>query len=308
MIDRPERSALTTPGSNWRMIEKALASPADVVIIDLEDAVAPGQKVAARGQVIRALRELDWGRKPRLFRINALDTPWFYRDLIEIVEQAGDALDLIVVPKVNRPEDVHVLDTLLAQLELAGDLPRRIGLEVQIETAPGLVSCEAIAAASPRIEAVVFGPGDYAAAAGIPLTAIGAPDSWDQVYPGHRFHYPMHRLLVAGRAAGTRVIDGPFAAIRDEAGLHRSCLMARALGYDGKWAIHPSQLPVINEVFSPSVEEVLWATKVIAEYESATYSGNGAIALDGVMLDAASIRMARSTLARTAVNAPERQR
>jgi citrate lyase subunit beta/citryl-CoA lyase len=308
MIERPERSALTTPGSDWRMIEKALASTADVVIVDLEDAVAPDQKVAARAQVGRALRELDWGQKPGVFRINGLDTPWFYRDLIEIVEAAGDRLDLIVVPKVNRPEDVYVLDTLLTQLELAGGLTRPIGLEVQIETATGLVNCEEIAAASRRIEAVIFGPGDYAASVGLPQTAIGAPDTWDQGYDGHRFHYPMHRLLVAGRAAGTRVIDGPIADFRDETGLRRSCLTARALGYDGKWAIHPAQIAVINEVFAPTLEEVLWARKVIAGYEAATAAGSGAMAIDGLMIDAASIRMARATLARLAGEAPERSR
>lgn len=308
MIERPERSALSTPGSDWRMIEKALASAADVVIVDLEDAVAPDQKVAARAQVGRALRELDWGDKPGLFRINALDTPWFYRDLIEIVEAAGDRLDLIVVPKVNRPEDVYVLATLLAQLELAGGLTRPIGIEVQIETASGLANCEAIAAASSRIEAVIFGPGDYAASTGLPQTAIGAPDTWDQSYDGHRFHYPMHRLLVAGRAAGTRVIDGPYADFRDEAGLRRSCLTARALGYDGKWAIHPAQIATINEVFAPTLEEVLWARKVIAAYEAATAAGSGAMAIDGVMIDAASIRMARATLARLPKVAPDQFR
>lgn len=306
MIERPERSVLSTPGSDWRMIEKALASAADVVIVDLEDAVAPDQKVAARGQVGRALAELDWAGKPGTFRINALDTPWFYRDLIEIVESAGDRLELIVVPKVNRPEDVYVLATLLTQLELAAGLTRPIGLEVQIETATGLANCEAIAAASLRIEAVIFGPGDYAASTGLPQTAIGAPDRWDQSYGGHRFHYPMHRLLVAGRAAGIRVIDGPYADFRDEAGLRRSCLTARALGYDGKWAIHPVQIAIINEVFSPTVEEVLWARKVIDAYEAAAAAGSGAMALDGLMIDAASIRMARATLARLARSAPER--
>ena len=298
MIERTERSVLVTPGSNERMIEKAIASEADVVILDLEDAVAPEQKAEARALVGRALRELDWGDKPRCFRVNALDSPWFHRDLIEIVETAGDQLDLITVPKVNRPEDVHVIDTLLTQIELAGSLPCRIGIEVQIETASGLVNCEAIAAASPRIEAVVFGPGDYAASVGMPVTAIGAPDTWDAAYDGHRFHYPMHRLLVAGRAAGRRVIDGPYADFRNEAGLRRSCQMARALGYDGKWAIHPGQIAVINELFTPSLEEVLWARKVIAAYDEAMAGGRGAMAIDGVMIDMASIRMARATLAR----------
>jgi citrate lyase subunit beta/citryl-CoA lyase len=307
MIERSERSVLVTPGSSWRMIEKALASTADVVILDLEDAVAPEQKAEARALVIRALRELDWGGKPRMFRVNALDTPWCYRDLIDIVEAAGDRLDLIVVPKVHRPEDVYMVATLLTQLELAGGLTNRIGLEVQIESASGLVHCEAIAGASDRTEAVVFGPGDYAAAVGLPQAVIGAPDTWDQAYDGHRFHYPMHRLLVAGRAAGKRVIDGPFADFRNEAGLRRSCRTARALGYDGKWAIHPSQIAVINEVFTPTPEEVLWARKVIAAYDEAMAAGRGAVAIDGVMIDMASIRMARTTLARPRDPVPERR-
>lgn len=298
MIERIQRSALVTPGSNFRMIEKAVASAADVVIIDLEDAVAPDQKAAARTQVARALRDLDWGTKPGAFRVNALDTPWFYRDLIEIVEAAGDRIGLIVVPKVNRPEDVYVLDTLLTQLEQAVGLTRPIGLEVQIETATGVTNCEAIAAASPRVEAITFGPGDYAASTGMPMTAIGAPDAWDASYDGHRFHYPMHRILVAGRAAGVRVIDGPFADYRNDEGLRQSCRTARALGYDGKWAIHPAQIDTINEVFAPTAEEVIWARQVIASYEAAMSAGSGAMSMDGMMVDAATLRMARATLAR----------
>lgn len=298
MIERIERSALVTPGSNPRMIEKAVASAADMVIIDLEDAVAPDQKAAARTQVAQALRDLDWGDKPGAFRLNALDTPWFYRDLIEIVEAAGDRIGLIVVPKVNRPEDVYVLDTLLTQLEHAMGLATPIGLEVQIESATGLVNCEAIAAASPRVEALAFGPGDYAASTGLPMTAIGAPDAWDHGYAGHRFHYPMHRILVAGRAAGTRVIDGPFADYRNDDGLRQSCRTARALGYDGKWAIHPAQIEIINEMFAPTAEEVIWARQVIASYEAAMTAGSGAMTMDGMMVDAATLRMARATLAR----------
>ena len=298
MSARRERSALATPGGDARMITKALASAADVVIVDLEDAVAPEAKGAARATVIRSLRELDWGDRPRLVRLNGLATPWFYRDLIEIVEAAGDRLDCLMVPKINRPEDVYVVDTLLTQLELAIGRAQPIGLEVQIETAAGLARCEAIAAASPRIEAIVFGPGDYAASVAMPLTRIGTPDRWDAAYPGHRFHYPMHRLLVAGRAAGVRVIDGPYADFRDEAGLRRAAELARALGYDGKWAIHPAQVATINAVFAPTTEEVLWARRVIAAYDEATAAGRGALALDGAMIDAASLRMAQATLAR----------
>ena len=293
-----ERSVLSIPGGTWRMIEKGLASEADVAILDLEDAVAPSAKAAGRETVIRALTSLDWGTKPPAFRVNALDTPYFYRDLIEVVEAAGDRLDRIVVPKVNRPEDVYVVDTLLTQLEAAGGFSRRIGLEVQIETAEGLINCERIAAASPRIRAIVYGPGDYAASVQMPAVAIGGADEWDAAYPGHRFHYVMQRILVAGRAAGVLVIDGPVADFRDLEAFRRSATIARALGYDGKWCIHPSQIPIANEVFAPAPAEVAWARRVVDTYAAAQQKGQGSIAVDGKMVDAASIKMAESTLRR----------
>jgi citrate lyase beta subunit len=293
---RIERSELAVPASNPRMIDKALASAADVAFLDLEDAVAPAKKEAARANVVATLRDKDWHGKPGAFRINALDSPFCYRDLIEVVEAAGDHLDLVVVPKVNRPEDVHVVATLLGQIEQGVGIDHRIGIEVQIESAEGLVNCERIAAASPRIEAVIFGPGDFAASVGMPLAQIGVPDEWDDVYPGHRWHYPMSRLLIAGRAAGIRVIDGPFADFRDDDGFRRSCRIARALGLDGKWCIHPGQIAIANDVFTPSVAEIAWARQVMDAYETATAAGLGAIAVDGKMIDAASIRMAERTL------------
>jgi citrate lyase subunit beta/citryl-CoA lyase len=300
---RTERSELAVPASNPRMIDKALASDADVAFLDLEDAVAPSEKPHARAHVIAALRDKDWKGKPGAYRINALDSPFCYRDLIEVVEAAGDRLDFVVVPKVNRPEDVHVVATLLGQIEQSVGIDRRIGIEVQIETAEGLINCERIAAASPRVEAIIFGPGDYAASVAMPLTQIGVPDEWDDSYPGHRWHYPMSRLLVAGRAAGIRVVDGPFADFRDEEGFRRSCRVARALGFDGKWCIHPAQIVIANEVFSPSAAELAWAQKVLDTYAAATASGLGAIAIDGKMIDAASIRMAERTLAIRTVGA-----
>jgi citrate lyase beta subunit len=293
---RIERSELAVPASNPRMIDKALASAADVAFLDLEDAVAPSEKPVARAHVIAALRDKDWQRKPRSFRINALDTPFCYRDLIEIVEAAGDRLDLVVVPKVNRPEDVHVVATLLGQIEQNVGITHQIGLEVQIETAEGLINCERIATSSPRIEAIIFGPGDFAASVGMPHTQIGVPDEWDAAYPGHRWHYAMSRILIAGRAAGIRVIDGPYADFRDEDGFRRSCRLARALGYDGKWCIHPAQIPIANEVYTPSPTEVSWARQIVDAYAAATAAGLGALAIDGKMVDAASIRMAERTL------------
>ena len=295
---RLERSELAVPASNWRMIERASSSDADLAFLDLEDAVAPDAKADARGNVVRAYSELNWLGKPRVFRMNALDTPFFYRDLIEIVESAPDSIDMILVPKVNRPEDIYAVETLLTQIEANAGCTRPIGLEVLIETAGGLINCEAIARASPRVESIVFGPGDYTASLRIPARSIGTPDEWDAAYPGHRFHYPMHRILVAGRAAGIRVIDGPFADFRNLDGFRASCLLARSLGFDGKMCIHPAQIPIANEVFSPSPEEIEWATRVVDAYAEATGQGQGAIQVDGKMVDVASIRMAETTMSR----------
>ena len=279
------------------MVEKALASDADGVFLDLEDAVAPDDKAGARGDVVHALQELDWRDRPKLFRANALDTPYFYRDLIEVVEAAGDFLDAVMIPKVNRPEDLHAVSVLLTQLEMATDLEvGKIALQAQIESAEGLTNAEAIASATDRLEALHFGPGDFAATVRMPLTSIGVMDEWDEAYPGHRFHYAMQRIVVAARAAGVRVLDGPVADYGDEEGLRNSSLRARSLGFDGKWCIHPVQVTAVNEAFSPTDEEVEWAEKVVAAYEEANAACSGAVSVDGQMVDAASIRMARSTL------------
>lgn len=293
---RIERSVLSVPASNWSMIQKAVASDADTVLLDLEDAVAPDEKVGSRDVVVRAVRDLDWGSKSKTFRMNALDTPFFYRDLIDIVEGTAAGIDLIVVPKVNRPEDVYVIDTLLTQIEAAIGSERRIGLEAQIETAQGLVNCEAIARSSDRLEALIYGPGDYSASVRMPSGSIGTMDEWDDAYPGHRYQYVMHRILAAARAAGVRVIDGPYANFRDEAGHRRSCVIGRSMGYDGKWCIHPAQIAATNELFSPSSDELAWAQRVIAAYKDANQRGHGAVALDNQMIDAATIRMAQNTI------------
>ena len=296
MAGRIERSELAVPASNWDMVAKAVTSEADVVFLDLEDSVAPGEKVASRQNVIRAVRDLDWGAKPTLFRMNALDTPYFYGDLVEVVEAVGDRLDLIMLPKANRPEDVYVVETLLTQIEANKGFGRPVGLEVQIETAEGLINCDRIAKASPRLEAIIYGPGDYSASVRMPAVSIGSLDEWDAAYPGHRYHYVMHRILVAGRAAGLRIVDGPFADFRDPEGYRAACLRARALGYDGKWCIHPGQAPIANEVFAPTSREVAWARRVVDAYEVATREGRGAVAVDNKMIDAASIKMAQVTL------------
>ncbi len=294
---KAHRSLLAVPGSNLKMIEKALASEADTVVLDLEDAVASGEKAEARKSVVRASREFDWRGRPTLYRINALDTPHFYRDVIEVAEEAGESLDAILVPKVQSAADLHTLDTLLSAIEQSAGLePGKAKLEAQIENAGGLVNIDGISSATSRLEALHFGPGDYAASLRMPGSNIGTEGEWDEAYGGHRFHYVMHRIVVAARAAGLRALDGPVADYRDEEGLRKSCIAARALGFDGKWCIHPSQIETVNKVFSPTEKEVEWAKKVVAAYEEAEAGGSGAIQIDGQMIDAASIRMAQSTL------------
>ncbi|CAN5842085.1 CoA ester lyase [soil metagenome] len=292
-----QRSLLSVPASDPEMIEKAFATDTDAVMIDLEDAVAPNAKVDARNNVVRSLKELDPGQKAVLYRVNALDTAYFYRDLIEVVEEVGSVLDAVVIPKVNRPEDVYVVETLLAQIETAVDLENaQVKIEAQIESAAGLANVDAIAGASKRLDALHFGPGDYAASVGMPQTSIGTRDEWDDCYPGHRFHYAMHRILVAARTAGIRALDGPVADYRDQQGLKQSCVVARSLGFDGKWCIHPAQIPTVNETFTPTRKEEEWARKTLEAYEEANAAGSGSISVEGQMIDAASIRMARRVL------------
>lgn len=291
------RSLLAVPASNRKMVEKALASEADAVFLDLEDAVAPDRKAGARSDVVRAVKELDWRRRPKLYRINATDTRWFYRDVIEVAEAAGAALDAIMVPKVSRQEDLHAIALLLSGVEREKGLePGKIRLEAQIESAPGLTNIDAIVRSTDRLGALHFGPGDFAASLGMPQTSLGTRDAWDESYPGHRFGYVMQRLVVAARAVGVRAVDGPVADHRDEEGLEAACRAARSLGYDGKWCIHPAQIPTVNRVFSPTEEEVAWAKRVMDAHKEAGAAGAGAVSVEGQMVDEASIRMARNTL------------
>jgi len=294
--DRLERSMLYVPASRPNMIEKAAASEADAVCIDLEDAVTSDEKVASRANVVRAFTELDFGRKLKAFRINALDTPFAYRDLIEVVEQAGDRIDVVMMPKAHLPQDVRFVCMLLTQIELAKGFERQIGLEVQIESAKGFMWLREIAEASPRLQALIFGPGDYSATMQMPVANIGELDEHDHLYPGHRWHAVMHAVVAAARANGLRAIDGPFAGYRDTSGLERSSRIARVMGFDGKQCIHPSQIPVVHRIFSPSAEEVAHARAVVEAYDAAAKAGRGAIGKDGKMIDYANIRMARSLL------------
>jgi citrate lyase subunit beta / citryl-CoA lyase len=293
-MPRPARSRRTchaVPGSSERFLAKAPELEADEVFLDLEDAVAPSAKEEARWRVIQALKETDFGPKAVVVRVNGTDTPHYYRDLIDVVEQAGDRLDAIMLPKVRTPGDVEMTDKLISQVELAMALePGRIGIEAQIEDAAGLIACEAIATASPRMETLIFGPGDYSAAVGIPVTTIGAAPAG---YPGDHLNYVYSRLVVAARAAGIQAIDGPYAAVKDEDGLRERAMLARALGMDGKWTIHPAQIAVVNDAFTPRRDEWERAEAMLAAYERArTGEARGAAMFEGEMIDEANRRMA----------------
>jgi len=298
MAERLERSVLLAPASNWKMLQKAAGAQADAVCVDLEDAVAVEEKEASRQNIIRAYTELDFGSKLKMYRMNGLDTGFAYRDIIEIVEAAGDSIDLIVVPKVNCPEDVYFVETLLSQVESYKNIKRPIGLEVLIETAAGCVNIREIAASSERLEGFIYGSGDYAASVQMPMESIGELDENDSVYPGHRWHYVMHAMVSAARAYQKRVIDGPFAGIKNPEGLKQACKVARAMGFDGKWCIHPSQIETANETFVPSDKDIEWAQAVLSAYEAALKEGRGAISVKGKMIDVASLKMCNAIVNR----------
>jgi citrate lyase subunit beta/citryl-CoA lyase len=295
---RLTRSMLFVPASRPDMLAKAAHSDADAVCLDLEDAVAPDQKEASRAHIVQALRSLDFGSRTRIVRINGLDTPFAYRDVIEVVEAAGAQIDLIMLPKTNAARDVQFLDTLLAQIEARSGLARPIGVEAQIETASGFVWLREIAQSAPRLEALIFGPGDYAASMHMPLANIGEADEHDAAYPGHRWHAAMHAIVAAARANGLRCMDGPSANFRDTEAFERACRVALALGFDGKQCIHPAQLATANRVFAPAPGELAWARTVIAAYEQALAEGRGAITVNGKMIDAANLRMAQTVVRR----------
>jgi citrate lyase subunit beta/citryl-CoA lyase len=291
---RLRRSELSTPGSSEKMLAKAAASDADLVFCDLEDSVAPSEKVAARAKVVRALTSLDWRPPTRAVRINALVAAWSLRDVIDVVEGAREALDLIIVPKVLAARDVWWLDRLLGHLEESLGMTKRIGIEVLIEEVEALINVEEIATASPRLEALIFGPGDYSASQGVhPEVARGAGD-----YPGDVWHYARNKIVVAARAARIDAVDGPFAAFGDPDGYRRQCAFSGSIGYVGKWAIHPSQIALANEAYSPGADEVERARRLEKAYAEAERRGLGAVAVDGDMVDVASIRILRNTIAK----------
>jgi citrate lyase subunit beta / citryl-CoA lyase len=273
-------------------VAKAQELAVDEVFLDLEDAVAPGQKADARAAVAAALRSGDWGAKVRAVRVNDVTTGWAYRDVIDVVEQAGEFLDVIVLPKVTGPEHISWLDMLLSQLEQAMGYPAgRIGIEAQIEDARGLAEVDRIAAASPRLEALVFGPADFMASLGMRSLEIGAQPAG--YLGGDAFHYPHLRILVAARARGLQAVDGPYAAIHDGEGLRRNAASVAALGYDGKWVLHPGQVEIVNAEFSPAQADYDRAELILEAYEHyTTVQGRGAAMLDGEMIDEASRKLA----------------
>ncbi len=296
---RLQRSELAVPGSNPALFEKAAASDVDYVFLDLEDAVAPGDKVQARLNVIEGLRDIDWRGlgKTISVRINGIDTHYMYRDVVDVVEQAGEHLDTILIPKVGVAADVYMVDAMVSQIEEACGLTEKIGIEALIETTLGMANVESVAVSSPRLEAMHFGVADYAASCRARTTNIGGlnPD-----YPGDQWHQALSRMLVACRAYGLRPIDGPFGDFNDPDGYIDGARRAAALGYEGKWAIHPSQVALANEVFSPPVAEVDRAHRILVALEESAAEGRGAAQLDGRMIDAASARMAENVVAQAA--------
>ena len=306
---RLHRSELAVPGSNVGMFEKAARCAADIVFLDLEDAVAPDDKEQARRNIIQGLNEIDWGSKTMMIRINGLDTHYMYRDVVDIVE-ACPRLDMILIPKVGVPQDVYAVDVLVTQIEAARKRTKRIGFEVLIETALGMANVEAIAQSSRRLEAMSFGVADYAASTRARTTVIGGVhrDSGvltDKDEQGKRQYFwtdPWHaaqtRMMVACRAYGLRPIDGPFGDFGDSDGYVAAANRAAVLGYEGKWAIHPSQIELANRVFTPSPAEVSKARRIVEAMAQAAREGKGAVSLDGRLIDIASIRMAEALLAK----------
>jgi malyl-CoA/(S)-citramalyl-CoA lyase len=304
---RLHRSELAVPGSNPGLFEKAAKSAADIVFLDVEDAVAPDDKEQARKNIIAGLNEIDWGTKTMMIRINGLDTHYMYRDVVDIVE-ASPRLDMILIPKAGVPADVYAVDMLVTQIETAKKRTKRIGFEVLIETALGMANVEAIAQSSKRLEAMSFGVADYAASTRARTTVIGGVNAdygvlTDKDASGNRSYYwadqwhaAQTRMMVACRAYGLRPIDGPFGDFSDPDGFIAAGKRAAVLGYEGKWAIHPSQIELANQVFTPSEAEVTKAKRIMTAMDEAAKAGKGAVSLDGKLIDIASIRMAEALL------------
>ena len=293
---RLQRSELAVPASNPSMIDKAAAGPADFVFLDLEDAVAPPEKEQARRNAIQALNDIDWAGKGKTVsvRINGLDTHYMYRDVVDVMEQAGARVHTLLVPKVGVRDDLYMVEAMVNQIEQGKSFTTRVGLEALIETALGMANVDSIAQFGGRLEALHFGVADYAASMRARTTNIGG---LNPMYPGDQWHASITRMVIACRAYGLRAIDGPFGDFSDPEGYKDGARRAAALGCEGKWAIHPSQVAMANEVFSPTDAEVTKAKRIIEELKLAEAQGKGAASLDGKMIDAASEKMARNLLA-----------
>jgi len=298
MTNLLRRSELALPASNDNMFDKALASGADLVFLDLEDAVPPAFKEESREKAIGALNDLDWGRTARAVRINGLDTRWCHDDIIEVVTRAGDKLDTIVIPKARTARDVWWVDVLLTQLETKLGLSNHIRLEVLIEEVEGLANAEEIAASSTRLDAVIFGVGDFSLSQGARVDTNFVPIT---EYPGDFWHYARNKIMVAARIAGIDAIDAPYPDFKDVEGYERDARRASVIGYTGKWAIHPSQVPIANTVYSPTEAEIALAKRNVAAYREAESKGRGAVGVEGVLVDAAHVKMAEELLARASL-------
>ena len=297
MSNRPRRARrcqLSVPGSSEKMLTKAAGLELDHVFLDLEDAVAPDEKPEARGKIVEALNGLDWTPRTLCVRINDVQTQWCHDDVIEIVTGAGAKLDTIMLTKAKSAHDVRFVHLLLDQLEAKLKLSRRIGIECLIEEVEGMMNVEEIAACSDRLECLIFGMGDYSASQHMQLRSVGGSGS----YPPDLWHYPRYKMTIACRANGIDPVDGPYANFRNPEGYTKEAERANTLGMVGKWAIHPSQIEIAQAVFSPDAEAVETARKQIAAYAEALEQGLGAIDVDGVMVDAASIRIVQNTLDR----------
>ena len=297
MSERPKRARrcqLSVPGSSEKMMTKAAALAVDHIFLDLEDAVAPAEKPSARGKIVEALNNLDFGNSVRCVRINDIETPWAYKDIIEVVTGAGENLDTIMIPKVKHAHEVKWVDILIHQIEQDIGLKQRIGIELLIEEVEGIQNVDEIATATPRLEAMVFGMGDYSASQGVDVKE--AMSSGDSVYPGDIWHYQRQRVVIACRAAGIDAVDGPFGNFRDPESYEREATRAMVLGCVGKWAIHPAQVEIAQRVFSPTQEEVDRARKIVQAYDAAVARGEGAAQVDDAMIDAASVRLVQNTL------------
>ena len=304
---RIQRSELAVPATSQQFFEKAAKGPADSIFLDLEDAVAPSRREEGRANAVEALNSVDWGNKTMSVRVNDLTTPWAISDIISVAR--CPRIDMILLPKVKTAADVIFLDRLLTGLELEQPRARPLGIEILIETAEGLANVEAIAASSPRLEGIIFGVGDYSIELENFDTVFGAPNPEYRVAgaQGDQWHFALARIANACRAYGLRPIDGPFTNYGDPEAYRDSAMRARALGFEGKWAIHPSQVTIANEIFSPTVAQVAWACNIAKLMKAEAAAGSGAIGLDGVLIDRAHVKLAEKIVARAALAGGERK-